>query len=288
MAFLLRYVTTTDRRPPGLREIERALELTAPLTSRPARGKSEKSHYYQNPDTQVHCRFITYESNDAHDIGLEFEMIQPTPTFFALEALPLAVGVARELRVQVQAIEPGPPTRPFQPTMESLLVLWQEGNRQSVRELKEDGHPPAYCSSEALEDSWEYMTLHPEMRRRYGKNGTQVPPIRLLLRKSDGRVLRVVGWKGLGPVIMPETDLIELVKPPSPLEDGRLYDSEELVEACRPHIREISQPIFHYIFDKDRAPEGMVESVAHLSGRTQRQYEPLEFDQVTDLDPDQA
>lgn len=282
MAFLVRYVTTTERRPPGLREIERALELSGSLTTRPAKNQGEQSHYYQNPDTRVHCRFVSYEAHDLHEVGLEFEMIQPTPTFFALEALPLAVSVARELRVQVQVIEPGPPTRPFVPTVESLLVLWQEGNREAVRQLVEEGHPPSFCASESLEDSWEYMTLYPEMRRRYGKNGMQVPPIRLLLRKSDGRVLRVVSWKGLGPVIMPETDLVELVKPPSPLEDGRLYDAEELVEACRPHVREISQPIFHYIFDKDRAPEAMVEAVSHLGGRTQRQYEPIDFDQVTD------
>ena len=282
MAFLLRYVSTTERRPPGLREIERALELSGPLTTRPSKTRGEMSHYYHNSDTRVHCRWVSYESHDLHDIGLEFEMIQPTPTFFALEALPLAVSVARELRAHVQVIEPGPPTQPFVPSFESLLLLWQQGNREAVQALAEDGHPPAFCSSEALEDSWEYMTLYPEMRRRYGKNGTQVPPIRLLLRKSDGRVLRVVSWKGLGPVIMPETDLIELVHPPSPLEDGRLYDSEELVEACRPHVREISQPIFHYIFDKDRAPEAMVDAVTRLSGRTLRQYEPIEFDQVTD------
>jgi hypothetical protein len=282
MAFLLRYVSTAERRPPGLREIERVLDVCGPLTTRPAKGKGEQSHYYQNPDTRVHCRFVSYESHNPHEIGLEFEMIQPTPTFFALEALPLAVSVARELKVEVVAVEPGPPTRPFRPSTENLLVLWQEGNRQAVKELTDDGHPPAFCSSEALEDSWEYMTLFPEMRRRYGKNGMQVPPIRLLLRKSDGRVLRVVSWKHLGPVIMPETDLVELVNPPSPLEDGRLYDSEELVEACRPHVREISQPIFHYIFDKDRAPEGMVDAVHHLSGRTARQFEPIDFDQVTD------
>lgn len=282
MAFLLRYVTTTDRRPVGLREVERALELSGPLTSRPSKTQGERSHYYQNPDTGVHCRFVSYEPHETGDIGLDFEMLQPTPRFFALEALPLAVSVARELRAHVQVLEPRPPTRPFVPTVESLLVAWQDGNRQSIEELTEDGHPPAFCSPEALEDSWEYMTLYPEMRRRYAKNGMQVPPIRLLLRKSDSRVLRVATWKGLGPIVLPETDLVELVRPPGGLEDGKLFDCEELVEACRPHVREISQPIFHYIFDKDRAPEAMVDAVGHLAGRTARQFEPIDFDQVTD------
>ncbi|MEW6282026.1 MAG: hypothetical protein AB1758_25705, partial [Candidatus Eremiobacterota bacterium] len=242
MAFLLRFVYSGDRRPPGEREIERALELAGPLSTRSSRAPAERSHYYHNVDTGVHCRFVSYRPYESGEVGLDFEMLQPSPTFFALEALPLAVSVARELRVQVSVVEPPPGTGPFLPTVESLLAYWREGNRIAVEELVEDKRPPAYCDADALESAWEYLTLYSELRRRYGRNGWQVPSIRLLQKRSGGEVYRCVTWRGMGPIILPETDLVELLDPPPPLQDGRLYDAEELVECSRPFVRDVSQP----------------------------------------------
>ncbi len=233
---------------------------------------------YRNHDTGVEACFRGYLAAGPPEVGLSFEMALPRPTYFAHEALPLAVQVARELRLDLQPCggEGEGCGAANHPSKERLLEVWLQRNSQA-RQLLAGMHGPApVCRAEDLEAAWEYLTLREELSWRYGRRGVAVPGIEFVRRRRTGEVLRLCRWTGLGPSIFPPVDLVYLEAPPSPLKTGRILCAAELSREAHRWIRDIPQPILHRTYLEPVPPEGLLETLANLKGTTMRSYEPIE------------
>lgn len=276
MVFELVYLVS-DRRAPGERALRKGLERVDYLSS-PKKVGQETHFKYRNPDTQVTCRFIIYAPEDDEEAGLAFEMDLPRPRFFALEALPLAVLVARELRLRIDLLTSEEQHILENPTVEDLLDEWERCNREEVEEL---GSVPCGDAND-LEAMWEFMMLRSDLVRRYGRRSVAVPPVKLLKLKKSDRALRYAEWKGLGLIALPDVDWVKLVNPPGPLKDDSFYPAEEFFPAVKPMVRDVPQPVYHHLCDRKGVEDELVDAIVGLKRKTARSFDFLDYDQITD------
>lgn len=234
---------------------------------------------YCNDATGVTARFIAYEPEHADEVGLAFEMDLPRPTFFAFEALPAALCVAREKRLGLEVLQEEGSKLLESPSFEDLLDLWREANERAVAS---NGRPYRRGCSETLESMWEFSLVRKDLARRYGRSRIEVPPLYTVVHKRTGEVSRMVDWDGLNKVALGESDWVRLVNPPDPLKDGAIYDTEELTLACKPLIRSVPQPIFHYLCEKPKIISELVERIEPLKRVTMRSFEVVGLDEIFD------
>lgn len=282
MSYELHYLVGPERRPPGLRALQHALHLMGQLHREPRQDRDFQVYVYRNPHTGVECTFVAYEPEEDGDAGLTFCLEVPRPTVFALETLPLAVQVARELRLLVEPPGPFLDEGPVEPTVEILFRWWKAINRQAIAERAQRGEPPPWCSEAALESMWEYQMLHPDLCRRYRRRGVAVPEMGLLRLKRTGEVVRWASWKDLGPSVIPPADWIFLDNPPPPLKHGTLIPLAQLLPGARRWIKAASQPMHHRVYLEENPPAEMLELLQGLKGRTMRSFEPLKLHEVVD------
>ena len=237
---------------------------------------------YRNPDTGVHASFHGYLPEEQDEVGLTFEMALPRPAYFAHEALPLAVQVARELRLDTDPHGPNGPANSPSPSKESLLAVWQEQNARARTELAGRAGPAPACRAEDLEASWEYLTLREDLHWRYGRRGVAVPGIEFVRRRKTGEVLRLCRWSDLGPTIFPIVDLVLLQNPPGPLKDGKILSAGELSEVARRWVRDVPQPIYHRTYLETTPPPDFLDILDHMKGTTMRSYEPVAAEVLDD------
>lgn len=275
MPFELVYLIPDDRRAPSEKALRTALKGISYLNS----GKKlqgETVFSYRNPDTRVTCRFILYPSEDEEEVGLAFEMDLPRPRFFALEALPMAIQVARELRLGIDLLTSDTEQALTSPTVEDLLEEWERCNR-------EEADPSIPCGDpNDLEAMWEFMMLRADLVRRYGRRSVAVPPVQLLRLKRTGQVFRCGEWRGLGPVAMADIDWVKLVDPPKPLKTDSYYPADAFFPAVKPMVRDVPQPVYHHLCDRDGMEEELVQAISMLKRVTSRSFEELDYDQVVD------
>lgn len=281
--FVLRYVLAETKRPPTWREIDRALRTLEGVVRDPAHELPGAPRYrYFNQDTRVECFFVGYEADERDEIGLAFRMPQPRPEYYAHEALPLAVQLARELRVDSVPHGPEAEDEPGPPSKESLLALWQRSNAEArERRAQEHGSAPR-CSGEDLELAWEYLTLRDDLDRRYGRRGIAVPGIEYVRVKKTGEVLSMCRWADLKPSVFPPVDLLFLERPPAPMKSGRIISADELSEVARKWVRDVAQPIFHRLYAEDSPPPEFLEALKGLKGTTMRSYEEVSVEDLED------
>lgn len=278
--FVLRYVLAESKRPPTWREIDRALRTLEGVVRRDPEAEQPGAPLfrYRNPDTAVECVFVGYEADEHDEIGLAFRMPQPRPEYFAHEALPLAVQLARELRVDTVPHGPDADREPGPPTKENLFAVWMVSNAEA---RKRKGLSPR-MSGEDLELAWEYLTLREDLERRYGRRGVVVPGIEYVQVKKTGEVLSLCRWNDLQPTVFPPVDLIYLNRPPSPLKTGKIISAEALSEVARRWVRDIAQPIFHRLYVEDRPPAELMEMLKDLKGTTMRSYDEVAVEDLED------
>lgn len=281
--FVLRYVLAETRRPPAWREIDRALRTLEGVVRETGRELPGAPLYrYRNPDTLVECHFVGYEADELDEIGLAFRMPQPRPEYFAHEALPLAVQLARELRVDTVPHGPDAEKEPGPPSKESLLAVWLRSNAEARKRREAEHGPSPRCSGENLELAWEYLTLRDDLDRRYSRRGILVPTIEYVKVKKTGEVLRLCRWSDMRPTVFPPVDLIYLNRPAPPLKTGKIVSADELSEVARRWVRDIVQPIFHRLYVEDRPPADFLEALDGLKGTTMRSYEEVAVEDLED------
>lgn len=282
--FVLRYVLAESKRPPAWRDIDRALRTLEGIVRDTAHELPGAPLYrYHNPDTAVVCTFVGYEADERDEIGLVFRMPQPRPEYFAHEALPLAVQVARELRVDTVPHGPDAEKEPGPPSKESLFAVWARSNAEARRRREAVEGPSPGMAGEDLELAWEYLTLRDDLERRYGRRGIVVPGIEYVRLKKSGEVMRLCRWNDLQPTVFPPVELIYLNRPPSPLKSGKIISAEELSELARRWVRDIAQPIFHRLYVEDRPPAELLEVLKDLKGTTMRSYEEVEVEDLAEI-----
>lgn len=234
---------------------------------------------YFNEDTQVKARFIIYPAGHDDELGLAFELDLPCPTFCALEALPAALCLAREKELDVEVLRANGSVQYAKPSFEELLKEWQLANALAVNAKK-----AAYSRGEAiiLEAMWEFSLVRSDLARRYGRLRVPVPPLYPVLHKRSGRVGRMVDWHGLDKVVLGESDWVRLVDPPKPLVNGAIYPAAELTLACKPLVRTVPQPIFHYLCEKNKIAGDLIGRIMPLKKSSMRSFQNLSLGQYYD------
>lgn len=239
----------------------------------------EVVYSYHNADTCVDARFVAYEPEHDDEVGLAFEMELPRPTFFAYEALPAALCVAREKRLAVEILTEDGSIYYEDPSFEDILAEWRKANGRAVAA---NGQPFQQGSAQTLESMWEFAIVRQDLARRYGRQRVEVPELYTVMHKKSKEVGRMVDWEGLEKVALGESDWIRLVNPPKPLVDGAIYSAEELTFACKPLVRTVPQPVFHYLCDKSKIASELIERIGALKKMTMRSFESVEFEQIFD------
>lgn len=234
---------------------------------------------YHNDETNVSARFVAYPPEHSDEVGLAFEMELPRPTFCAFEALPAALCVAREKRLSVEILTDEGSVFYQEPSFEEVLQEWRKANARAI-----SAKAKALCQGTAfvLEAMWEFALVRNDLARRYGRLRVEVPELYPVVLKRTKTVGRMVDWVGLGRVALGESDWIRLVDPPKPLIDGAIYPAEELTLACKPLVRTVPQPIFHYLCEKPKLAEELASRIAPLKKMSMRSFERVEFDQLYD------
>lgn len=246
-----------------------------------AESKSEtgKRLLYSNPETGVEAAFVAYPPECGDEIGLAFEMELPRPTFFALEAIPAALAVARDKKLAVEILDEDGSRLYERPSFEDLLKEWRHFNSKAVNA---NGRTLHKGCAEGLESMWEFSILRRDLARRYNRGRVQVPELYTVIHKRTKRIGRMVDWDGLEKVALGESDWVRLVDPPKPLKNGAIYETELLVGTCKPLLRRVPQPISHHLCDKARARTELVDKLASLKSVTMRSFEEVSFDEIYD------
>jgi hypothetical protein len=234
---------------------------------------------YYNAATGVEARFVVYAPEFGDEVGLAFEMDLPRPTFFALEALPAALCVAREKRLGIEVLSEDGSKYYETPSFEELLDEWRKANSLAV---SKNGRTLREGPAETLESMWEFSIVRQDLARRYGRGRVEVPELYPVVHKRSKTVGRMVDWDGLDKVALGESDWIRLVNPPKPLKNGAIYKTDELTTACKPLVRTVPQPIFHFLCDKSKIKSELVERISDLKSATMRSFETVELDMLYD------
>ncbi len=234
---------------------------------------------YKSEETGVTARFVAYKPEHSDEVGLAFEMELPRPTFFAFEALPAALCVAREKKLSVEILTDEGSVFYADPSFEELLEEWRKANARAVEKNKKTC---SQGSGPILEAMWEFALVRTDLARRYGRNRVEVPELYPVLEKKTKKVGRMVDWHGLEKVALGESDWIRLVDPPKPLVDGAIYPAEELTFVCKPLVRTVPQPIFHYLCEKPKIVNELAARIEPLKKFTMRNFERLPFERLYD------
>lgn len=234
---------------------------------------------YRNDETHVEARFVAYRPEHADEVGLAFEMDLPRPTFCAFEMLPAALCVAREKRLSVEVLTDQGSVFYAEPSFEELLDEWRRANARAIAAKKK-----GLCQGTAyeLEAMWEFALVRQDLARRYGRQRVEVPELYPVWHKKLHKVGRMVDWEGLGAVALGESDWVRLVDPPAPLQDGAIYEAEALTLACKPLVRTVPQPIFHYLCDKPRAAQELAARIEPLPKLTMKSFSRCRLDELYD------
>ena len=274
----------------SLRNVESSLNSLESIRRKPQEDGS-LVYQYHNPETEACCDFVVRPLEAASSgrreggASLTCELVLPRPSFFALECLPLAVRVARELRMEVEVVSPPYDEDPFVPTVEDLMFRWQKANLEERDYLQSTGRRLYLMGSTELEAVWEYALLRRDMARRYSRTRVQVPPVMFWGDKSTHRALRVAAWPRLAPSALPYSDLIRLESPPSPLKEGAVYNTLQLVSVAGSLLKSLVMPVQHYLYDKESLQKELIHMIGSLPRVDTSQFVRLTYADVMDLDP---
>ena len=268
---------------PSFRYIETCLNALE-STRRQVLEDGTALYQYHNVDTDAACDFVLSTQGKDKPPTLTCELTLPRPTTFALECLPLAVRVARDLKMLVEVISPPYDESPFVPTVEDLIARWQRANLEE-RQLQElQGRKFYVLPSTDLEAIWEYSLLRRDMARRYNRTRVQVPPLIFWGDKKSHRGLRVATWPNLGAVAFPISDLVRLETPPAPLKDGAVYETSQVIAAAGSLFKSLAMPVQHYFFDKEGYRKDLVEIMRGLPRVDTSSFVKLTHGDVLDED----
>lgn len=280
LIFEVAYLCRSGKGFPKKDDLKRCLAQVEGLES-PTKGSSV--YRYRNLETQVAFEFVLYEP-DGDAVGLSFEMGMPRPLFFALEALPCVVQVARELSLDVEILSPENEIPASEPTLEILLDQWQRANREEAQALEAEGVHLHRFDNPGLEATWEFMLLRAEMARRYSRVRVAVPPVQFLRHRNSGKVHRAVQWTGLQPIAVAECELVVLLEPPAPLKNKSVIAFDDLRNSAKFAFRDLSQPVVHRLFDKQKALHELPQVLATLETQVRDDFEELPYRLVLDKD----
>ncbi len=150
------------------------------------------------------------------------------PTFFALEAMPIAVDIARSLALQMY--DPQGAGEPMAlHTADALVESWRANNESAVRALVADGSAPigegsvkAIATVEQTTYWWRYAQAKPGIEERLEAEDIFTPQLIFVRAKGSTKVERLVFWPDCISELIPETELLMIRRHrPGPLGLGK-------------------------------------------------------------------
>lgn len=152
------------------------------------------------------------------------------PTFFALEAMPVAAAFAQRFKwlvldPQDHSIGGTCQPKPCQP--EDLIRTWQLSNAWAVPTIAKDaGSRPPYLPKEKSVGMWHYLRQKAALEERFHAQDIFVPKVFVLQHKTTGAVNTFITWAACIPQLFPVCDFVAIRR-----ERKRLFRREAVQES---------------------------------------------------------
>ncbi len=207
----------------GARKVQWA-ELMAWAKGWPQMSAIEDEHghrlAYENPQTGVYASLWWGPQPDPVaapeglvDAELHFNLNYCRPSFFAHEAMPVAVALARHFELQV--VDPqGGPGGAHIPTTQDLIERWKAGNRGAISATEAVlGQKRPTMDEAAALAYWRYKRALPKYRAEFDQedplDGYFVPDLNLFAL-PDGRAIRLAFLTAPTTYLVPPCDAFAL------------------------------------------------------------------------------
>ncbi len=238
---------------------------------------------YSNEQTGVEAEFRGYLGDEnALEAGVEFILSVPRPQCFAYETLPLAVRVAREFHVIVKMRNLDGTLTELPATTEGLLLGWRQRCEEERVRRREQGCREYKMRSENLDSVWEHQYLLDELQSANRSNECVMLNVEYVCRKRTGELQSMCRWPDLLPAVFPPVDLVMLVDPPKPLQNGRIYETSVLFQKTKEWIKTEHFPIAHKVYVRTEPSPEFIDALAQLKGVTMRSFESINWLEIDD------
>ena len=176
--------------------------------------RTESGLQYENPDTGVYANLEGLDDEPPGDDGIVAVINYARPSFFALEIVPQLVAAAQAAEVLVVDAQDdmiGGTGAPKPAVADELIASWEAGNRAaSAVRLRTDGTAAVMPRDRGIA-WWRYMRQKSGLTDRYGQTH-YVPGLRLVRRSGSRDVLRLLTWTDWIPLILPEADVVAVLR----------------------------------------------------------------------------
>ena len=194
---------------------EERAAFEAALVSDPRWARTPNGLVYENHDTGV---YATVEGLDdsapAGRDGVVASINYARPSFFALEVMPQLVAAAQAADILV--IDPqddlvGGSRAAKSANADELITSWEAGDRATSAAASRAGADIGTMPRDRAVAWWRYMREKASLTERYGKTH-YVPGLRLVRRSAARDVLRVLTWTDWIPLIVPDADIVAVIR----------------------------------------------------------------------------
>ena len=168
---------------------------------------------YANPDTGVSASIeaLTLELPPRYrSLGLGLVLNYVRASWFGIETIPgfaAALTSSGALVLDPQADR----ATPQQPDSERLIGSWARGNEIAVAAARANDATLPWLAPDASIAWWRHQRALPKLRLAFAAE-LYVPSIRLIRRTGTDRVERAMSWPDYVPTLLPECDLIVLLR----------------------------------------------------------------------------
>jgi len=302
MSFDLYMHRPTGSPPLNEEEVHRVV-MGLPYISKMTQGQ----WMYENPQTGV-CFLAELDVGDEADPPLKdqcpflvINLNYARPTFFALEAMPVATEIARSLGLQMWDTQ-GPSDDPvIRQSTPELIESWCHNNEFAVRALVADGSAPIGAGSvksvatlEQMTYWWRYAQMQPEIDEKLKTEDVFTPQIILVRARGGTNAERLVCWADCISTVIPETELL-LIRRRRPgllglgtrQEDGVVKFSE-MYDILGDALVRQTDPLPHYIYRQHELSKEVKQAIAQLRLVPFDSYEGLLPESIVDVGLDDA
>lgn len=265
-------------------------------------------YYYENPVTGVYFTlyFDELADGDVEDTnpGIEFQspflsvnLNYIRPTFFALEAMPIAVDIARSLHLQLLDTQGPSGSTVVCSHADELIESWCRNNECAVRAFLADGARSigegslqAVGTREQMTYWWRYARLKNGLEEALEAEDVFVPQIALLRANGSTAVERLVCWPDCILALIPETELLLIRRQKRRLlgfgrrSEGGVVKFSEIADILGTDLVRATEPVPHYIYRQHESSQDVTKANAGLHMVRLDRYERLMPDSIVDVD----
>ncbi len=308
MSFDLLFCRRADQPQLTAEEVEQAMAKLPHVEALPDEHSRGPGYMYANPDTGVYCFFTLRaepeedepvaegESCDVRSTPLRFSLNYVRPSFFAAEAMPLAVQLAEELELLICDLSGDPPElggEACRYSADELIKRWEPGNVFGVRYgCRDIPDFPTHCPRERLEYYWQYGSHSQALKQLYDEPYIIVPAMAVHRPREGGDGVLLFAWADVYPSVLPEADYVMIRRARPRLggllkrEEVGVMSLEELRRIVGTYLKARAQPVPHLLYEEREPPRELTEALLEAPLMEQEAYEGVPIDEVVDVRPE--